>query len=69
MFFSLCQGCYCVCDWGYTNGEGFLASYREHLYHLSEWDNGACQPHITNEYFNLKHSRPRNIYFGLLKGR
>ncbi|WOH15039.1 hypothetical protein DCAR_0934572 [Daucus carota subsp. sativus] len=66
------KGCYYLCDGGYTNGEGFLAPYRGHLYHLREWDNGARQPHTAEEYFNLKHARARNVIercFGLLKGR
>ncbi|XP_057517975.1 uncharacterized protein LOC130798895 [Amaranthus tricolor] len=56
---------------GYTNGEGFLAPYRGHLYHLREWNNPQ-QPQIAEEYFNLRHAKARNVIercFGLLKGR
>ncbi|XP_031267081.1 uncharacterized protein LOC116125509 [Pistacia vera] len=31
------QGCYYLCDSGYTNGEGFLAPYRGQRYHLNDW--------------------------------
>uniref|UniRef100_A0A803N396 DDE Tnp4 domain-containing protein n=1 Tax=Chenopodium quinoa TaxID=63459 RepID=A0A803N396_CHEQI len=34
------KGCYYLCDGGCTNGEGFLAPYRGHLYHLKEWNRG-----------------------------
>jgi hypothetical protein len=57
-------------DGGYTNGEGFLAPYRGTRYHLSEWDGSLPRDHV--EYFNMKHSKARNVIercFGLLKGR
>jgi len=57
-------------DAGYTNCEGFLAPYRGHRYHLKEW--GDRQPVSAEEYFNMKHSKARNVIercFGLLKGR
>ena len=57
-------------DAGYTNCEGFLAPYRGHRYHLKEW--GERQPISAEEYFNMKHSKARNVIercFGLLKGR
>ncbi|XP_057550978.1 protein ALP1-like [Amaranthus tricolor] len=66
------KGCYYLCDGGYTNGEGFLAPYRGHLYHLREWNNGPRQPQTAEEYFNLRHAKARNVIercFGLLKGR
>ncbi|XP_021734166.1 uncharacterized protein LOC110700893 [Chenopodium quinoa] len=66
------KGCYYLCDGGYTNGEGFLAPYRGHLYHLKEWNNGPRQPQNAEEYFNLRHAKARNVIercFGLLKGR
>lgn len=68
----MCQGCYYLCDGGYTNGEGFLAPYRGHLYHLREWTNGRRSPQTAEELFNLKHAKARNVIercFGLLKGR
>ncbi|XP_048491189.1 uncharacterized protein LOC109133657 [Beta vulgaris subsp. vulgaris] len=64
------QGCYYLVDAGYTNCEGFLAPYRGHRYHLKEW--GYRQPIRAEEYFNMKHSKARNVIersFGLLKGR
>jgi len=64
------QGSYYLVDAGYTNCEGFLAPYRGHRYHLKEW--GDRQPISAEEYFNMKHSKARNVIercFGLLKGR
>ncbi|XP_021763693.1 uncharacterized protein LOC110728351 isoform X2 [Chenopodium quinoa] len=48
------KGCYYLCDGGCTNGEGFLAPYRGHLYHLKEWNRGVRQPLTAEEYFNLR---------------
>ena len=56
-------------DAGYTNGEGFLAPYRETIHHLSEWREGY-PPINYEEYFNIKHASARNVIercFGLLK--
>ncbi|XP_042465761.1 uncharacterized protein LOC122048232 [Zingiber officinale] len=53
------QGCYYLCDAGYTNGEGFLAPYRGQRYNLTEWRQGY-QPATAKEYFNMKHSQARN---------
>ena len=55
---------------GYRNYEGFLAPYKGHRYHLKEW--GDRQPVSVEEYFNMKHSKARNVKewcFGLLKRR
>ena len=63
-------GYYYLVDGGYTNGEGFLAPYRGIRYHLSEWNGNLPRDHV--EYFNMKHSKARNVIercFGLLKGR
>ncbi|WCJ20880.1 hypothetical protein M5689_003083 [Euphorbia peplus] len=60
--FKVPKGCYYLCDGGYTNGEGFLAPYRGHLYHLREWNNGPRQPQSAEEYFNLRHASARNKY-------
>ncbi|XP_039042531.1 uncharacterized protein LOC120181490 [Hibiscus syriacus] len=38
------QGCYYLCDAGYTNGEGFLAPYRGQRYHLNDWREGHHLP-------------------------
>ena len=64
------EGFYFLGDAGYTNCEGFLTPYRGHRYHLKEW--GDRQPLSAEEYFNMKHSKARNVIercFGLLKGR
>ena len=66
----LSEGFYLLGDAGYTNCDGFLAPYRGHRYHLKEW--GDRQPVSAEEYFNMKHSKARNVIercFGLLKGR
>ncbi|XP_074283350.1 uncharacterized protein LOC141607899 [Silene latifolia] len=66
------KGCYYLCDGGYTNGDGFLAPFRGHLYHLKEWNSGPHRPQTAEEYFNLRHAQARNVIercFGLLKGR
>ncbi|XP_068329696.1 protein ANTAGONIST OF LIKE HETEROCHROMATIN PROTEIN 1-like [Pyrus communis] len=65
-------GTYYLVDSGYTNGEGFLALYRGTRYHLQEWENNSRAPRNHEEYFNMKHSRARNVIercFGLLKRR
>ncbi|XP_039048790.1 uncharacterized protein LOC120189636 [Hibiscus syriacus] len=65
------QGCYYLCDAGYTNGEGFLAPYRGQRYHLNDWREGH-QPTTPQEYFNMKHYQARNCIercFGILKAR
>ena len=57
-------------DSGYCNANGFLAPYRGQRYHLKEF--GGHRPNTAEEYFNMKHSKPRNVIercFGLLKGR
>ncbi|KAH6756612.1 hypothetical protein C2S53_001793 [Perilla frutescens var. hirtella] len=64
------QGSYYLVDAGYCNSEGFLAPYRGHRYHLNEFN--GHRPEKAEEYFNMKHSRARNVIercFGLLKGR
>ncbi|KAH6805029.1 hypothetical protein C2S51_029860 [Perilla frutescens var. frutescens] len=64
------QGCYYLVDAGYCNSEGFLAPYHGQRYHLNEFD--GHRPEKAEEYFNMKHSRARNVIercFGLLKGR
>ncbi|KAL8510538.1 hypothetical protein ACS0TY_017384 [Phlomoides rotata] len=65
------NGCYYLCDGGYTNCNGFLAPYRGVRYHLREWDEGR-QPQNQQEYFNMKHAKARNCIkraFGILKAR
>ncbi|XP_038711785.1 uncharacterized protein LOC120005978 [Tripterygium wilfordii] len=65
------NGYYYLVDTGYTNGNGLLAPYRGQRYHLNEWREGR-QPVTKKEFFNMKHSAPRNIIekcIGLLKMR
>ncbi|KAF7839490.1 protein ALP1-like [Senna tora] len=53
------------------NSNGFLTPYRGERYHLSEWGPRA-RPSTPREFFNMKHSRARNVIereFGLSKGR
>ncbi|KAL8473355.1 hypothetical protein ACS0TY_030257 [Phlomoides rotata] len=64
------RGHYYLCDNGYPNCEGFLTPYKGVRYHLSEWL--SRQPETYQEYFNMKHTRARNVIertFGLLKMR
>ncbi|PPD72563.1 hypothetical protein GOBAR_DD30540 [Gossypium barbadense] len=49
------EGCYYLVDPGYTNCEGFLASFRGQRYHLNEWCQGY-QPSTPEEFFNMKHA-------------
>ncbi|KAL8552508.1 hypothetical protein ACS0TY_001262 [Phlomoides rotata] len=63
-------GNYYLCDNGYPNCEGFLTPYKGVRYHLNEWTSRRPQTH--QEYFNMKHTRARNVIersFGLLKMR
>ncbi|KAL8503745.1 hypothetical protein ACS0TY_022458 [Phlomoides rotata] len=64
------KGNYYLCDNGYPNCEGFLTPYKGVRYHLSEWS--SRRPQNYQEYFNMKHTRARNVIectFGLLKMR
>ncbi|KAG6511185.1 hypothetical protein ZIOFF_029240 [Zingiber officinale] len=64
------QGCYYLVDYRYCNADGFLAPFRGQRYHLNEFH--GHRPHTAEEYFNMKHSKARNVIercFGLLKGR
>ena len=64
------KGCYYLVDAGYCNAPGFLAPFRGERYHLNEFH--GQQPQSAEEYFNMKHSKARNVIercFGLLKGR
>ncbi|KAL8509589.1 hypothetical protein ACS0TY_016713 [Phlomoides rotata] len=53
------RGNYYLCDNGYPNCEGFLTPYKGVRYHLSEWS--SRQPQTYEEYFNMKHTRARNV--------
>ncbi|CAN1290758.1 hypothetical protein LINPERPRIM_LOCUS20842, partial [Linum perenne] len=64
------QGNYYLVDVGYMNANSFLAPYQGQRYHLQEW--GANRPTTTEEYYNMKHSKARNVVecaFGVLKMR
>ncbi|KAL8512430.1 hypothetical protein ACS0TY_018779 [Phlomoides rotata] len=64
------RGTYYLCDNGYPNCDGFLTLYKGVRYHLSEWTSRL--PQTYQEYFNMKHTRARNVIehtFGLLKMR
>ncbi|GJS39759.1 ALP1-like protein [Tanacetum coccineum] len=64
------QGCFYLMDARYCNARGFLAPFRGERYHLNEFH--GQQPQSAEEYFNMKHSKARNVIercFGLVKGR
>ncbi|KAL6558434.1 hypothetical protein OROMI_018784 [Orobanche minor] len=66
------KGNYYLCDNGYPNGEGFLTPYKGVRYHLDGWNGSLRRPQTFQEYFNMKHTRARNVIeraFGLLKIR
>ncbi|XP_012833677.1 PREDICTED: putative nuclease HARBI1 [Erythranthe guttata] len=70
--FKVPIGNYYLCDGGYMNTTEFLTPYRGKRYHLKEWSEGRSAPQNPEEYFNMKHSRARNVIeksFGLLKTR
>ena len=61
-----------MCDNGYANSEGFLTPYKNVRYHLKEWGDGNQRPQNAREFFNLRHSKARNIIeraFAVLKMR
>ena len=62
-------GIYYLCDARYTNGERFLAPYRNQCYHLNELRQNHI-PQTKEELFNYKHSSTRNVIercFGFFK--
>ncbi|KAL8457260.1 hypothetical protein ACS0TY_035199 [Phlomoides rotata] len=63
-------GNYYLCDNGYANSPGFLAPYRSVGYHLSEWGPQSMRPQTYQEYFNMRHTRARNVIeraFGIIR--
>ncbi|KAL5193216.1 hypothetical protein HKD37_20G055469 [Glycine soja] len=56
---------YFLVDAGYTNGLGFLASYRGTRYHLNEWIGNTTQSY--KELFNLGHASARNAIESVLR--
>ncbi|KAL8496350.1 hypothetical protein ACS0TY_020165 [Phlomoides rotata] len=64
------HGNFYLCDNGYPNGEGFLTPYKMVRYHLHEWGSGPSTPQNYKEYYNMHHSKARNVIertFGLFK--
>jgi hypothetical protein len=62
-------GKYYLVDSGYPNRKGYLAPYKGHKYHISEWQN-ARRPVGSKEVFNFVHSSLRNVIersFGVVK--
>ncbi|CAN1764580.1 hypothetical protein LINPERHAP1_LOCUS9324, partial [Linum perenne] len=57
--FSVPADSYYLCDAGYTNAKGFLAPYRSQRYHLTDW--GRNRPRAKEEYYNMRHSKARNV--------
>lgn len=69
---NLILGNYYLCDNGYTNSPGFLSPYRGVRYHLNEWGPQNRAPFNFKEYFNMRHTRARNVIeraFGVMKMR
>ena len=61
---------YYLVDVGYTNDDEFFALYRAQHYHINKWRVDR-QPQFMEEYFNMIHSKARNMIercFTLLKG-
>ncbi|XP_042067085.1 putative nuclease HARBI1 [Salvia splendens] len=64
------SGNYYLCDNGYANCDGFLASYKSARYHLKEWGPATEAPQTSREIFNMQHTRARNVIeraFAVLK--
>ncbi|KAG8377357.1 hypothetical protein BUALT_Bualt08G0024700 [Buddleja alternifolia] len=63
---------YYLCDFGYTNGDGFLAPYRGVRYHMQEWNSCRVPPANEYEFFDKTNAKARNVIersFGILKVR
>ncbi|KAG8382550.1 hypothetical protein BUALT_Bualt05G0089000 [Buddleja alternifolia] len=70
--FQVPCGKYYLCDNGYTNCEGFLTPYRGVRYHLKDWGDSGATPQKHKEYFNMCHSKARNVIertWGMMKMR
>lgn len=65
-------GSYYLCDNGYANSEGFLTPYKGVRYHLKEWGPDCVKPQNSEELFNMRHTKARNVIeraFGIMKMR
>ena len=60
-FFPEFAGQYYLCDNGYTHGPGFVTPYTDTRYHLKSWSVGKEAPQNADEYFNMVHSKARNV--------
>ncbi|KAG8371456.1 hypothetical protein BUALT_Bualt13G0089400 [Buddleja alternifolia] len=66
------KGYYYLGDVGYMNCEGFFTPYRLVQYHLDEWAEGTQAPQNAKEYYNMMHSKARNVIertWGCMKWR
>ncbi|KAL8506499.1 hypothetical protein ACS0TY_017405 [Phlomoides rotata] len=61
------KGNYYLGDNGYANSEDFLVPYRGFRYHLKEWGPSSQRPVNHQEHFNIRHTRARNMCFGILR--
>lgn len=71
-FSKICVDHYYLCDNRYTNSSDFLTPYRGIRYHLNEWGANAQRLATWQEYYNMRHTRVRNVIeraFGILKIR
>ncbi|KAF3782250.1 hypothetical protein EJ110_NYTH34777 [Nymphaea thermarum] len=55
--FVVSKGKYYLVDGGYPNIVGLLTPYREHRFHISEFNTSGARTHRTpEELFNYRHS-------------
>ena len=61
LLFYCSLGKYYLCDSGYSNSDGFMTPFKGVRYHLKEWGPGSQAPQTTEELFNLRHAKTRNV--------